>query len=147
MREGPPSIKQQAPLPEVARVCQHRNIVVEANALTNSRRDLVKSSRFSWVDQSRRNFSNLHFYSDGVFLAKVDCCRIVRELPNESHKIGIDVDFRVVRVRESHKSHMILPVAMAEDDSTVFVLREHTALGQCPYVQSNLSGQSTKAGT
>ncbi len=45
-----------------------------------------------------------------MLLAEVDCCHIVRGLPNESHKVRIDVDFRVVRVRESRKSHMILPI-------------------------------------
>jgi hypothetical protein len=70
-----------------------------------------KSSRFSCGEQSRRNCSNLHFHGDGVFLAKVDCCHIVRELPNESHKVRIDIDFRVVRVRKSRKSHIVLPVA------------------------------------
>src|SRR6266403_5237322 len=44
-----------------------------------------------------------------MFLAEVDCGHIVRELPNESHKVRIDIDFRVVRVRESRKPHMILP--------------------------------------
>jgi hypothetical protein len=46
-----------------------------------------------------------------MFFGEIDCCHIVRELPNESHKIRIDIDFRVVRVRESRKSHMILPIA------------------------------------
>jgi hypothetical protein len=45
-----------------------------------------------------------------MFLAEVDCCHIVRGLPNESHKVRIDVDFRVVRVRESRKSQVILPM-------------------------------------
>jgi hypothetical protein len=63
-----------------------------------------------------------------MFLAEVDCCHIVRGLPNESHKVRIDVDFRVVRVRESRKSHMILPIPK-------LTWRKTIALQQtCPHV-------------
>jgi len=96
-------------------VCRRRNIVAEANSLIPA----VKSSRFFRAEQSRRNCSNLHFHGDGMFLAEVDCCHIVRGLPNESHKVRIDIDFRVVRVRESRKSHMILPVAKVQWRMTI----------------------------
>src|SRR6266436_1632094 len=80
-----------------------------ANSLTPT--GLGKSSGFPGLKQSRRNCPNLHFHGNGMFLSEVDGCHIVRELSNESHPVRIDIDFRVVRVQEDRKSHVILPIA------------------------------------